>query len=59
MYHALHYHLILTRGSGAALAAVERVSGLVQMSTFGEGSHGGEETAVPAVGGDQQQHSMG
>ena len=29
------------------------------MSTFGEGSHGGEETAVPAVGGDQQQHSMG
>ena len=61
-YHALHYHLILTRGSGAALAAVERVSGLlylVQMSTFGEGSHGGEETAVPAVGGDQQQHSMG
>ena len=29
------------------------------MSTFGEGSLGGEETAVPAVGGDQQQHSMG
>ena len=29
------------------------------MSTFGEGSHVGEETAVPAVGGDQQQHSMG
>ena len=29
------------------------------MSTFGEGSQGGEETAVPAVGGDQQQHSMG
>ena len=29
------------------------------MSTFGEGSHGGEETAVPAVGGDQQQHAMG
>ena len=29
------------------------------MSTFGEGSQGGEETAVPAAGGDQQQHSMG
>ena len=29
------------------------------MSTCGEGSHGGEETGVPAVGGDQQQHSMG
>ena len=29
------------------------------MSTFGEGSQGGEETAVPAVGGGQQQHSMG
>ena len=29
------------------------------MSTFGEGSQGDEETAVPAVGGDQQQHSMG
>ena len=29
------------------------------MSTFGEGSHGGEETAVSAAGGDQQQHSMG
>ena len=29
------------------------------MSTFGEGPQGGEETAVPAVGGDQQQHSMG
>ena len=29
---------------------------------FGEGSHGGEETAVPAIGNDQQQqqqHSMG
>ena len=25
------------------------------MSTFGEGSQGGEETAAPAVGGDQQQ----
>ena len=32
---------------------------VVQMSTFGEGSHVGEETAVPAVGGDQQQHLMG
>ena len=29
------------------------------MSTFVEGPQGGEETAVPAVGGDQQQHSMG
>ena len=29
------------------------------MSTFGEGSQGGEETAVPTIGGDQQQHSMG
>ena len=29
------------------------------MSTFGEVSHGGEETAVPAVGGHQQQHSKG
>ena len=29
------------------------------MSTLGEGSHGGEETAVPVVGGDQQQHPMG
>ena len=29
------------------------------MSTFGEGSQGGEETAATAVGGDQQQHSMG
>ena len=29
------------------------------MSIFGEGSQGGEETAVSAVGGDQQQHSMG
>ena len=28
------------------------------MSTCGEGSLGGEEKAVPAVGGDQQQHSM-
>ena len=27
------------------------------MSTFGEGSQGGEETAAPAAGGDQQQHS--
>ena len=27
--HALHCHLILTRGSGAVLAAVERVSGLL------------------------------
>ena len=53
---------ILTRGSGAALAAVERVSALLylsgyKMSTFGEGSQGGEETAAPAAGGDQQQHS--
>ena len=48
--HALHHHLIPTRGSGAALAAVERVS---------EGSQGDEETAVLGVGGDQQQHSMG
>ena len=24
------------------------------MSTFGEGSQGGEETAAPAAGGDQQ-----
>ena len=54
--HALHDRLILTHGSGAALAAVGEV---VQMSTLGEGSQGGEETAVPAVGGDQQQHSMG
>ena len=30
--HALHYHLILTRGSGAALAAVKRVSGLLHLS---------------------------
>ena len=29
------------------------------MSTFGEGSQGGEETAATAVGGEQQQHSMG
>ena len=29
------------------------------MSNFGEGSQGGEETAVPAIGGGQQQHSMG
>ena len=29
------------------------------MSTSGEGSLGGEETAATAVGGDQQQHSMG
>ena len=29
------------------------------MSTFGEGSQGGEETAVTAVGVGQQQHSMG
>ena len=29
------------------------------MSTFGEGSHGGEETAAPAASGDQQQHSIG
>ena len=29
------------------------------MSTFGEGSQSSEETAVPAAGGDQQQHSMG
>ena len=28
------------------------------MSSFGEGSQGGEETAAPAAGGDQQQHSM-
>ena len=28
------------------------------MSTFGEGSQGGEETAAPAAGGDRQQ-SMG
>ena len=32
---------------------------VVQMSTFCEGSQGGEETAAPAAGGDQQQHSMG
>ena len=32
-YHlALHYHLILTRCSGAALAAVERVSDLLYLS---------------------------
>ena len=30
--HALHHHLILTRGSGAALAAVERLSGLLHLS---------------------------
>ena len=30
--HALHCHLILTRGGGAALAAVERVSGLFYLS---------------------------
>ena len=30
--HALHYHLVLTRGSGAALAAVERVSVLSYLS---------------------------
>ena len=30
--HALHYHLILTRGSGAALAAVERVYDLLYLS---------------------------
>ena len=29
------------------------------MSSFGEGSKGGEVTAVAAAGGDQQQHSMG
>ena len=29
------------------------------MSTFGDGSQGGEEAAVPAAGGDQQQHSVG
>ena len=29
------------------------------MSTFVEGSQGGEDTAVPAVGGDQLQLSMG
>ena len=29
------------------------------MSTFDEGSQGGDETAVPAAGGDQQQHSTG
>ena len=29
------------------------------MSTFGVGSQGGEETAVPAVGAGQQQHPMG
>ena len=29
------------------------------MSTFGEGSQGGDETAVLAAGSDQQQHSMG
>ena len=62
--HVLHYHLILTRGIGAALAAVERVCGSLYLSdkkksTFGEGSHGGEETAVPSVGGDHKQHSMG
>ena len=60
--HALHCHLILTRGSGAALAAVERVSGLLYLIgtnvDLGEGSKGGEETAVPVVGGEQQ-HSMG
>ena len=28
------------------------------MRTFGEGSQGGEETAVPAVGGDQQQQGQ-
>ena len=28
----LHYHLILTRGTGAVLAAVERVSGLLYLS---------------------------
>ena len=29
------------------------------MSTFGEGTQGGEETAATAAGGDQQQHLMG
>ena len=29
------------------------------MSTFDKESQGGEETAVPAGGGDQQQHSLG
>ena len=43
----------------APLAALERVSGLLYLSeTFGERSHGGEETAVPAIGNDQQQHSI-
>ena len=55
-----HRHLILTRGSGAPLAAVERTSGLLYLSEiFGERSHGGEETAMPAIGKNQQQHSMG
>ena len=30
--HAVHCHLILTRGSGAALAVVERVPGLLYLS---------------------------
>ena len=29
------------------------------MSTFGEGSQGGEDTVTPAAVGDQQHHSMG
>ena len=32
---------------------------VVHMSTLGEGSQGAEETAAPAAGCDQQQHSMG
>ena len=40
---------------------MERVSGLLYLSeTFGDGSHGDEQMAVPAIGNDQQQqHSMG
>ena len=56
--HALHHHLILTRGSGAVLAALERVSGLSYLSDTNVDLLRGEETAVSAVGGEQQQHSM-
>ena len=51
--------MILTRGSGAVLAALERVSGLSYLIDTNVDLLRGEETAVSPVGGDQQQDSMG
>ena len=62
--HALHYHRILTRGSGARVGRGGASLCFAVIEWFKcrllvKGSQGGEETPATAVGGDQQQRSMG